>query len=968
VMERLVALKVVSRHLLDSPEAVERFGREVRAAARLDHPNIVRAYDAEQADDLQLLVMEYVEGKSLSDVLRRKGPLPVAHACQYIRQAALGLQHAHEKGMVHRDLKPSNLMLTPRGVVKILDFGLAKLNSERKRGAELTQKDMAMGTPEYMAPEQALDTKNADIRADIYALGCTLYCLLAGRPPFRSADGNDLQVIMAHIDQEPPPVTQFRPEVPGELAALLSRMLAKSPDLRPQTPKEVAEALAAVCKPAPEKTAAKPVAPNPTAPPIAPPRPMTASASPFAELKRAARPRRAARSTARRPRPAWFVPVVAATGLLAVAAVVAGIVLTFKTKDGLVTLELDPSDAHVDVIEGKLTVKWAGDKDPYTIAVADGGGKLRISKAGFEVKTQEVTLRDKGGRLRVTLDPLPIAATSPARDAGPPPGPQPGAPDSPAFPPAPAATNGSIPFFNGQNLTGWQGRAGCWRVDNGSIVGAPSADPPKVNTFLISQKLYKDFDLKFRVRLKDGIGNSGVQFRSTVADWKEFKVAGPQVEIDGSADREFPPGSIVTEGGPTRQLPSIIAPKDVVKRIWNSADFNAMHIRIAGRHVRVGINGTTVVDGDFLSMPAEGVIAWQIHSRVPPKEITFSDIEFTELNGTAELAGGRVGNASADGFMPLFNGKDTTGWETLGNSSVWTVKNGLLTSSGPPGFLYTLRSDFANFHLRVKARINDGGNSGVLFRTRTAPGPRSGYEAQINSTHRDLNRTGSLYGTQNQILVPVREQLVPPNEWFSEEVIAQGNEITIIVNNKTTAHFVDTQNRFIEGRIALQQHNPTTLVEFRTIEIKELPPNPVGQNADVPKSAPSTAAVNSDKTLEGMAQLQAVDNELSTVTFPAQNAEAKARRGFKEDAIRELRAAIKTIGDGKRGKSVQDHLDRAREKIQKLERQIDPASAPKAKGKTAMQKQKGTVGRAETLLNQAIRTLTEAKVLDPPAP
>jgi serine/threonine protein kinase len=170
LMERLVAVKVISRALLGNPEAVERFNREVRAAARLDHPNIVKAYDAEQAGDLQLLAMEYVEGRSLADVLAKKGPLPVAYACQCVRQAALGLQHAHEKGMVHRDLKPHNLMLTTRGVVKILDFGLAKLASERRSRDGLTLENAVMGTPGYMAPEQAQDTRGADIRADIYAL------------------------------------------------------------------------------------------------------------------------------------------------------------------------------------------------------------------------------------------------------------------------------------------------------------------------------------------------------------------------------------------------------------------------------------------------------------------------------------------------------------------------------------------------------------------------------------------------------------------------------------------------------------------------------------------------------------------------------------------------------------------------------------------------------------------------------
>src|SRR5205814_3120831 len=133
----------------------------------LDHPNIVKAYDAEQAGELQLLAMEYVEGKSLAEVIAKKGPLPIPQACHYVRQAALGLQHAFERGMVHRDLKPHNLMLTPKGVVKILDFGLAKVVSEHPTHGGLTHTDAMLGTPQYLAPEQALNTKSADIRADI---------------------------------------------------------------------------------------------------------------------------------------------------------------------------------------------------------------------------------------------------------------------------------------------------------------------------------------------------------------------------------------------------------------------------------------------------------------------------------------------------------------------------------------------------------------------------------------------------------------------------------------------------------------------------------------------------------------------------------------------------------------------------------------------------------------------------------
>jgi tRNA A-37 threonylcarbamoyl transferase component Bud32 len=256
LMERPVALKVINRSLMDSPAMVERFRREVRAAARLTHPNIVHAYDAEQAGDTHFLVMEYVEGKSLAAVVAERGPLPVVGACEYIRQAALGLQHAHERGMVHRDVKPQNLMLTPEGQVKILDFGLARFARESapattpqeisRRAATpaleaVTQVGMVMGTPDYIAPEQACNAREADIRADIYSLGCTLYDLLAGHAPF--PEGTPEDKVLAHVERMPRPLTDIRPDVPAELARVVERMLAKDPAARFQTPAEVAEAL-----------------------------------------------------------------------------------------------------------------------------------------------------------------------------------------------------------------------------------------------------------------------------------------------------------------------------------------------------------------------------------------------------------------------------------------------------------------------------------------------------------------------------------------------------------------------------------------------------------------------------------------------------------------------------------------------------------------------------------------------------
>jgi hypothetical protein len=242
LMARVVALKVIHQHLLAEPAAVERFRLEVRAAARLAHPNIVTAHDAEQAGAAHFLVMEHVEGETLDRTLHRRGPLPVALACDLVRQAALGLQHAHERGMVHRDLKPSNLIVTPAGQVKILDFGLAQFGRQTQDRPALTPVGVVVGTPAYLAPEQARDPHGADIRADLYSLGCTLYHLLAGQPPFLAR--TLLQQVLAHQDQAPRPLSELRADVPPALARLVERLLAKDPSQRLQTPAELAEALA----------------------------------------------------------------------------------------------------------------------------------------------------------------------------------------------------------------------------------------------------------------------------------------------------------------------------------------------------------------------------------------------------------------------------------------------------------------------------------------------------------------------------------------------------------------------------------------------------------------------------------------------------------------------------------------------------------------------------------------------------
>jgi urea transport system substrate-binding protein len=244
LLERTVVLKVIRQDILSKPEQVQRFLREARVAAALTHPNIVTLYEAEQVGESYFLVMEYLEGADLSHLVGKRGPLPVAEACEWVRQASLGLQYIHERGLVHRDIKPANLFLVGGRRVKILDLGLAVLRTEQATGSGLTEKGQILGTIDYMAPEQWEDSRAVDIRADIYSLGCTLYHLLAGKPPFGSSEYPSLMKQMwAHAQAPVPPLRDARPEVPEAVAAVLDRMLAKKPDERFGTPAEVASAL-----------------------------------------------------------------------------------------------------------------------------------------------------------------------------------------------------------------------------------------------------------------------------------------------------------------------------------------------------------------------------------------------------------------------------------------------------------------------------------------------------------------------------------------------------------------------------------------------------------------------------------------------------------------------------------------------------------------------------------------------------
>jgi len=247
LMERRCAIKVLPANKVQDTSYLGRFHREARAVAAMNHPNIVRAYDVdkqtESGTDIHFLVMEYVDGRNIEQIVKEQGPLDYVAAVDYIRQAAEGLGHAHQSGMVHRDVKPGNLLIDSTGVVKLLDLGLARFfKTSDEESLTIKHDEKVLGTADYLAPEQAVDSHQVDARADIYSLGCTMYFALTGHPPF--TDGTLVQRLLAHQTKFPPSVRYERPDIDEGLLAILDKMMAKKAADRYQTAGEVSEALA----------------------------------------------------------------------------------------------------------------------------------------------------------------------------------------------------------------------------------------------------------------------------------------------------------------------------------------------------------------------------------------------------------------------------------------------------------------------------------------------------------------------------------------------------------------------------------------------------------------------------------------------------------------------------------------------------------------------------------------------------
>ncbi|MFM8573333.1 MAG: protein kinase domain-containing protein [Pirellula sp.] len=243
VLKHQRAVKVLPKSKLGKTSYLERFQREAKAIASLSHPNIVRAYDIDHEKDTHYIVMEYIEGVDLQILVKKHGPLPYPLVADYIAQAAHGLQHAHQQGLIHRDVKPANFLINTEGVIKVLDLGLALFQDENDSSLTMEYNDKVLGTADFLAPEQALNSHTVDNRADIYGLGCTMYFLLTGHPPF--PEGSISSRIIKHQNTMPADIRVDRPDCPGELDGICVKMMQKDPKFRYQECSQVAQALEA---------------------------------------------------------------------------------------------------------------------------------------------------------------------------------------------------------------------------------------------------------------------------------------------------------------------------------------------------------------------------------------------------------------------------------------------------------------------------------------------------------------------------------------------------------------------------------------------------------------------------------------------------------------------------------------------------------------------------------------------------
>jgi predicted Ser/Thr protein kinase len=842
-LDRKVALKVPTFAAGASPELLERFAREARAAATLSHPNLCPVYDVGEWQGTRYVTMAYVEGRPLSELTRGGKPLPQQPAAALVRKLALAMHEAHKHGVIHRDLKPSNVMVTKKEEPVIMDFGLARRAQE---DARLTRSGAILGTPAYMSPEQVGgDAGAVGPATDVYSLGVILYELLTGQLPFR---GPVTAVLARIMTEEPPPPRSLRADLDPALEAICQKAMAKQVPDRYGSMRDLAAALTAYLKgggsvprAARGKAEARPAA--------APPTGDVPAADLLARLARRLDDDDEAAGGSRRPsrrgRGSRWPLAVGGLALLAAVAVIAYIAIALASKpqgpggpptvtvktEVVVRLampkELADKSAVLFVLDGKEIAK---EKLAGPVKLEPGKHVLRIRRADGREEVREIKVgpKDDGG----TVPLLPpqdsagtVVANGPTGKGGPvnPPAKDEAGKEEPVVPAGrPAFVLAKVdgppldewlPLFNGKDLTGWgaypEGTAG-WDVQDGALVGSGP-----VSTLFSRRGWYRNFHVRIEALINDG-GTSALGVRGKYGPGIP---AGYRAYMNSTGgDYRSRTGALELDTGGSSRLLHRQEQSPVPPDTWFTfeviATGNQLIVKVNGRETANYLDTNKTLSRGFfyLTHPDKATV------------IKVRRVEVKELPPPRPF----VPPGPTPGWTQLFNGKDLTGWKGFPRETAgWEVKDGILVGSGPQGNLFSDRGDFKNFHLRVEARINHGGLSGLCCRGKYGPGDPAGYVAPINSTGNDSYRTGSLRlhtGGSVSGIERVTDTLVKPEVWFTLEVIARGTQLIVKVNGEETVNSIDQGNNFKAGNVVLERFDRAAVVLFRTIEVKELPP------------------------------------------------------------------------------------------------------------------------------------------------
>ena len=851
-LKRLVALKVMSSNLVKTPDALKRFHREVEAAAKLRHTNVVATDDADEAKGTHFLVMEYVEGSDLSALVKKNGPLSVSQAVQCILQAARGLEYAHKQGVVHRDIKPANLLLDTSGTVKILDMGLARIEGDTGSQGELTSTGAVMGTVDYMAPEQAMSTKHADARSDVYSLGISLWYLLAGRCAY---EGDSLMAkLLAHRDAAIPSLCAVDNEIPAALDAVFCKMVAKQATDRYQSMTEVIRDLECcqegsgsapgVSTPnnfedpslqsflsqlgsSPSSSAASTATRKSTEPAT------RVKINPAAEAtmlngnigvdtdpqtmmsirkqeRQARRGNRVPEVQAASP-PWYFDKRILVGGAAAAALILLAVVIFVRTPHGSLRVEILDPEVEMKVKGTELTFK-STDIEPVSLVAGDK--KLIVTRGDLTFETEMFTLKE-GTETRVKVE---LIGDKLVVNDG---------PTVIAEQPVGQMSVTASSTADSQKMSAQQTASDALKQEGGSEGGATSWDdwlgPAQEQGVFARDGWSREKDgvttdqtvsgeevlpketrngairATYLLRNSKGIQLSARSHYSQVA--REFTYFaednGNKIQIASMVlDKEY------------NLLAELEVPKSIPKDAPRTLEFRVMDDVLTltlNNSLILTVKDSTQAQGLFAVAALKGLLIQKVE--VQRLDNTSPD---SELSST---------------LQPLFNGKDLDGWKVIGVDG-WTVENGVLTGRTAQGkgtgWLMS-EKEFENYELELEYKLSPGSNSGLFLRA-FPDGNVSGkdfVEVQLLDDQSPefaslpaANRTGGIFGK----LAPNPAPVAPANQWHTLGVLLRGRNLQLAINKMVVIKekLTDLPE---SGHIGLQLY--PTQVEFRNVRVRD---------------------------------------------------------------------------------------------------------------------------------------------------